>query len=164
MTEPVLTVSELLRWNDDTAQHWKALFAAHPEALDFVCDIYGVANVRGLLRHIFAVETRYAQRLSGEPVTPYSEIPDGSAEERFALHDAAVAKYRALLGNTSVKWEEKLEFTTVSAGTQSATRKKILIHGLLHGIRHYAQLATLARQGGVKPDWAMDFLFSGTME
>jgi len=164
MSGPVLTVSELLLWNDETAQRWKALFAAHPGAMDFDCDVYGVANVRGLLRHMFAVETRYAQRLSGESVTPYAEIPDGSAEELFALHDGAMAKYRALLADASVNWEEKLEFTTVSAGTQSATRKKILIHGLLHGIRHYAQLATLVRRRGVKPDWAMDFLFSGAME
>jgi len=164
MSEPVLTVSELLQWNDETAQHWKALFAAHPGALDFDCDVYGVANVRGLLRHIFAVETRYAQRLSGEPVIPYAEIPDGSAEELFALHDAAVAKYRELLADESMNWEEKLEFVTLSVGTLSASRKKVLIHGLEHGIRHYAQLATLVRQHGVKPDWAMDFLMSGAME
>jgi hypothetical protein len=30
---------------------------------------------------------------------------------------------------------------------------------MLHGIRHYAQLATLVRQQGVKPDWQMDYLF-----
>jgi uncharacterized damage-inducible protein DinB len=164
MTQPALTASELLEWNDETAQRWKALLAKHPEALDLPCDVYGAEHVRGLLRHIFAVETRYAQRLSGEPVTPYEQIPDGSADLLFGLHDAAVAKYRKLLADPLVDWQEKLEFTTVSAGTQSATRKKILLHALLHGIRHYAQLATLARINGIKPDWAMDFLFSGAME
>jgi uncharacterized damage-inducible protein DinB len=164
MTQPALPATELLEWNDETAQSWKKLLAAHPEALDFPCDVYGAAKVQGLLRHIFAVETRYAQRLSGEPVTPYEQIPEGPAEVLFALHDAAVEKYRKLLAEPSVNWQERLEFTTVSAGTQSASRKKILIHALLHGIRHYAQLATLARAHGVKPDWAMDFMFSGTMQ
>jgi uncharacterized damage-inducible protein DinB len=164
MTQPGLTVIELLQWNDETAQHWKALFATHPEALDFDCDVYGVTNVRGLLRHMFAVETRYAQRLSDQPVTPLAEIPDGSAEELFALHDRAVAIYRTLLADDSVNWEEQLEFVTLSAGTLHASRKKVMLHLLLHGIRHYAQLATLVRQHGVKPDWYMDFLMSRAIE
>jgi len=37
----------------------------------------------------------------------------------------------------------------------------VLFHALLHGIRHYAQLATLVRQHGIKPEWPMDYLFMG---
>jgi uncharacterized damage-inducible protein DinB len=37
----------------------------------------------------------------------------------------------------------------------------MLFHTLLHGIRHYAQLATLARQYGIKPDWSMDYFLMG---
>ncbi len=161
MTQPALTATEILQWNDLTAQRWKALLVANPDALEFPCDVYGVGTVRGLLRHIVAVELRYSERLSGEPVTPYEEVPIGSAEELFALHDLTVTRYRKLLAETSIDWEEQLEFTTISAGTRSATRKKILFHTFLHGIRHYAQLATLVRQHGIKPDWPMDFLFSG---
>jgi len=164
MTQPALTASHLLEWNDETTQHWKALLTANPAALDFPCDVYGVESVRGLLRHIFAVEIRYAQRLSGERVTPYEEIPVGSIDELFAFHDIAITKYRNLLDDESVDWQEKLEFKTLSAGTLNTSRKKVLFHALLHGIRHYAQLATLIRQHGVKPDWAMDFLMSGAME
>ena len=82
----------------------------------------------------------------------------------FSLHDTAVAKYRMLIGDESVDWVEKLEFTTISAGTRTATRRKILFHGLLHSIRHYAQLATLVRQHGIKPDWPMDLMFLVAME
>ncbi len=160
MTQPALTATEILQWNDLTAQRWKALLVANPDALEFPCDVYGVGIVRGLLRHIIAVELRYSERLSGEPVTPYEEVPIGSAEELFALHDLTVTRYGKLLAETSIDWEEKLEFTTISAGTRSATRKRILFHAFLHGIRHYAQLATLVRQHGIKPDWPMDFLFS----
>ena len=80
------------------------------------------------------------------------------------LDDRDLAEARELLAGDSVNWEEKLEFPTLSAGTQSATRKKILFHALLHGIRHYAQLATLVRQHGIKPDWSMDILMSEAME
>jgi len=164
MTQPTLTATELLHWSDETAQRWKALLAVNPQALDFPCDVYGTENVRGLLRHIVAVEIRYAQRMSGEPVTPYEQIPAGGIDELFANHDSAFAKYRNLLADHSVDWQEKLAFTTLSAGTQTASRQKILFHALLHGIRHYAQLATLVRQHGVKPDWPMDFLMSGAIE
>jgi uncharacterized damage-inducible protein DinB len=162
MTEPTLTATELMDWNDQTAQRWKALLAANPAALEFPCDVYDVGTVRGLLRHIVAVELRYSERLSGEPVTPYEQVPAGSADELFALHDQTIARYRKLLTDDSIDWGEKLEFRTISAGTQTATRKRILFHAFLHGIRHYAQLATLVRQHGIKPDWPMDFLFSGS--
>lgn len=164
MAQPVLTATELLQWNDLTAQRWKTLLAANPAALEFPCDIYGVETVRGLIRHIVAVELRYSERLSGEPVTPYEEVPKGSAEEIFALHDQNIARYRKLLADDSIDWDENLEFTTISAGTRTAPRKRILFHSFLHGIRHYAQLATLVRQHGIKPDWPMDFLFSEAKE
>jgi uncharacterized damage-inducible protein DinB len=34
----------------------------------------------------------------------------------------------------------------------------VVFHAMLHGVRHYAQLATLVRQNRVKPDWQMDYL------
>jgi uncharacterized damage-inducible protein DinB len=161
MPQPALTATEILNWNDLTAQRWNALLAANPDALEFPCDVYGVGTVRGLLRHIVAVELRYSERLSGEPVTPYEQVPVGSAEDLFALHNETITRYRKLLADDSIDWDEKLEFTTISAGTRTASRKRILFHAFLHGIRHYAQLATLVRQHGIKPDWPMDFLFSG---
>jgi len=161
MTQPALTATEILNWNDLTAQRWNVLLAANPDALEFPCDVYGVGTVRGLLRHIVAVELRYSERLSGEPVTPYEQVPVGSAEDLFALHNETITRYRKLLADDSIDWDEKLEFITISAGTRTATRKRILFHAFLHGIRHYAQLATLVRQHGIKPDWPMDFLFSG---
>src|SRR5277367_5192199 len=90
---PSFNAEELLQWNDLTAQRWKALLAANPAAIEFPCDVYGVGTVRGLLRHIVAVELRYAERLSGEPVTPYEQIPDGAAELLFGIHDTAIGKY-----------------------------------------------------------------------
>jgi uncharacterized damage-inducible protein DinB len=47
---------------------------------------------------------------------------------------------------------------TRSMGLARSNRKTILFHALLHGIRHYAQLATIVRQQGVKPEWLMDYL------
>jgi uncharacterized damage-inducible protein DinB len=64
------------------------------------------------------------------------------------------------LADETLDWEESLEATTISTGKHRATKRVMLAHALLHGIRHYAQLATLVRQHGIKPDWQMDFIAS----
>jgi hypothetical protein len=44
-------------------------------------------------------------------------------------------------------------------GPAHSTRKTIFFHALLHGIRHYAQLATIVRRHDIKPGRPMDYLF-----
>ena len=75
MSEPVLTATELLAWNERTVQTWRELLEAHPEIFALPCDIYGVKTVAGVLQHIVAVETRYAQRLAGISEAGYDTIP-----------------------------------------------------------------------------------------
>jgi uncharacterized damage-inducible protein DinB len=160
MPVPSLSATELLQWNDETAQSWKALLTEHPQAVELPCDIYSAGTVHSLVRHIAAVELRYSERLVGEPVTPYEQIVPGPIEDLFALHELALNRFRAQLADTSVDWDEQLEFVTLSAGKMYVSRRKIILHALLHGIRHYAQLATLVRNHGIKPGWQMDFLAS----
>ena len=91
-------------------------------------------------------------------MSDYAAIPFDSAESIYATHDRTIAIFQQLLAS-DIDWNEPLEFTTRSMGPARSNRKTILFHALLHGIRHYAQLASLARQRGVKPDRPMDYLF-----
>lgn len=159
MSEPALSGEEMMAWNERTAQGWRKLVEAHPAILGLECDVYGVKTVAELLRHIVAVEMRYGQRIMRAEETPYEAIPYGSAEEIFGAHDAAMALLRLALGQCD--WEEKLEFQTLTMGRMRASRKTIFFHALLHSIRHYAQLATLVRGKGFKPDWPMDYMLMG---
>jgi uncharacterized damage-inducible protein DinB len=68
---------------------------------------------------------------------------------------------RAVMADPDYDWSHKIEFVTMTAGKLRSSRKTILVHALMHSIRHYAQLATLARQHGFKPDWQMDYLMMG---
>lgn len=107
---------------------------------------------------------RYAERLLGEPVTPYEELPT-DAKRIFAVADTAFAKLKTFLDTAKEEdWKVVIEFPTRSAGTLSASRKKIFIHSLLHSIRHWAHLATALRVAGFKQDWQHDFLMSETMK
>jgi uncharacterized damage-inducible protein DinB len=153
-----LTADELIAWVEHTSTKWRALLTAHPEALTLPCDIRESNTVRDVVHHIVAVELRYAERLSGLPESSYDQIPKGDAGVLYATHERAMAMVRDLLAQDTVDWEGVLEFATRSAGTFRASRRTILVHLLMHAIRHYAQLATVVRQGGVKPDWGMDYL------
>jgi uncharacterized damage-inducible protein DinB len=160
MTEPALTAGEMLAWLDTTSKHWRALIEEHPEILQLPCDVMGVSTVGGLLQHIVAVELRYAEQLSGLPPTEYAAIPFDSAAAIYATHDRAMKMYRELLAS-DLDWDAKFDFVTRSMGPMRASRKTILFHALMHAIRHYAQLATLVRQHGIKPGWQMDYLAMG---
>jgi len=157
MAQPALTADEMLAWLERTSTGWRDLIAAHPEALALPCDVMGVSTVGGLLQHIVAVELRYAEQLSGLPPTEYAAIPFGSAAEIYATHECAMALLRAQL-DSGVDWDERIDYVTRSMDPARSLRKTILFHALLHGIRHYAQLATLLRQQGIKPGWPMDYI------
>jgi uncharacterized damage-inducible protein DinB len=153
-----IPVEELLRWNDDTATHWRNLARAHPELLSIPCDVRDSGSVARALQHIVAVELRYAQRLASLPESPYEDVPYSTADELYATHIRALEIIRTLLADDAYDWNHTLEFQTITLGRLRATRRDILLHLLFHSIRHYAQLATLARANGIKPDWHMDFL------
>jgi uncharacterized damage-inducible protein DinB len=160
MTQPALTAEEVLAWLDKTSTNWRALIEEHPEILNLPCDVMGVSTVGGLLQHIVAVELRYADQLSGLPPTEYAAIPFDSAAAIYATHERAMRMLRELLA-AGGDWDAKFEFVTRSMGPMRSSRKSVLFHAMLHGIRHYAQLATLVRQHGIKPGWPMDYLFMG---
>jgi uncharacterized damage-inducible protein DinB len=160
MTQPALTADEILAWLETTSAKWRALIEEHPEILAMPCDVMGVGTVGGLLQHIVAVEVRYAEQLSGLPVTEYAAIPFDSGEVIYATHERAVELYRKQLA-ADVDWNETIELKTRSMGALRASRKTPLFHAMLHSIRHYAQLATLVRQHGIKPGWQMDYLMMG---
>lgn len=159
LREPVLSADALLEWSDVTAQRWRALVEEHPAVLSIPCDVRGSSTAADLLLHIAAAELRYAEQLSGRTPTDYKDLSSASADTIFGTHDQAIALYRALLSQPSYRWTETFTVVTRSAGQLTATRRDVFLHGLLHGIRHYAQLATLARHHGYAPQWHMDFLF-----
>jgi uncharacterized damage-inducible protein DinB len=157
-----LPASDILQWIDADSAHWLDYFQQHPDALLLPCDIRGSSTVADLVQHIVAVELRYAQRLSNQPVTDYASIPKSPIADLFAVHTQATQMFQTLLADPSIPWHEEIQLQTRSEGALIATRRTVLFHALLHSMRHYAQLATLLRQNGIPTHWPMDFLmFSG---
>ncbi len=168
-----LSFGELLDYSAEESNHWRDFFKQHPDALDVPCDIAQTKTVEVVL-HIVAVQIRYAERLLNMPITEYESLAARLAqrkpgqgkpgEELFALPRKSLEDLRsfAIAANDS-DWDSLLTFPTRSAGELTASRRKIFIHALLHGVRHWAQLSTHLRQKGYKQDWMHDFIFSGVI-
>jgi uncharacterized damage-inducible protein DinB len=157
-----ISLEEMLAWNDQASEYWKAHFDANPNLLDLPCGIGGAANVQEFVRHIWGAELRWAQRLAAEPETPRERIPAGPLDALFDLHRQALAIYRRLLASPVQTWSEPyvLNFDWVPQEERTVTRRKIAAHALFHSQRHWAQLATLVRNAGFPSNFRGDLLFS----
>jgi len=152
---------ELLAYTEEENRRWKRWLQQHPESLTVSAGIAGEDNVAGLLVHIFAVELRYAERLLGLPVTEYEKLRSSNLEQIFDIAEDARKKFNQFLATAKQHdMDEVMTFETRSAGTLSASKRKILAHAMLHGVRHWAQIATALRKAGYKQDWQHDFLFT----
>jgi uncharacterized damage-inducible protein DinB len=160
-----LSFTEMLDANGRETARWQSWFEHQPvEVLDLPLDIALAKNVREFLVHIFAVELRYAERLTGSPITEYEALPAGSVGELFGIGDSARGLYREYLSRaTDADLATVMEFPTRTAGVLRASKRKMFAHAMLHGVRHWAQLATALRENGNGTDWPHDFLFSDVM-
>ncbi len=160
-----LSFGELLDYCAIETRKWGEFFKKNPAALDLPCDIAGVKTVKELVVHIVAVQSRYAERLLAQPIREYDPFLVMSADELFAeAHKSAEDLRSFAVAANDPDWDGILTFPTRSAGTLSASRRKIFIHALIHGIRHWAQLATDLRRQGYKTEWQHDFLMSDVIK
>lgn len=157
-----ITLEELLVWNDEAAVAWKTHLETNPALLEVACDIGDVRNVHGLVRHIWGAELRWAQRLAGLPLMSKEAAPVGPLEALFSLHREAIEIFRNLLSASAESWNKPyaLDLDWVPEEFRSPTRRKVAAHSLVHSQRHWAQLATLARQAGYASPSHGDLLFS----
>ena len=155
-----LSFQELMAWTGEETERWEAWLRAHdPAVLDTPLGEGRWGTVRELIFHTFLVERRYADRLLGDPITAYEGVPHGTVDELFALHRAArerMARYVAGV-TTAEEWDEVLTFETLLYGPMHGSRRKVVAHALLHGVRHWAQIATALRQAGHE-QWPHDLL------
>ena len=157
-----ITLEELLAWNEEVSTWWKAHLDANPHLLELPCDIGGTANVQEFVRHIWGVELRWSQRLAGLPVTAKENMPAGPLDALFALHTQAMEIFRKLLSADEASWSEPytLDLAVIPPDRRTMSRRKIAVHALTHGHRHWAQLATLVRSAGYSSGFGGDLLFS----
>ncbi len=161
-----VSMEELLGWSDESANFWKAHLEANPSLLELNCGIGGAATVQDFVRHIWAVDLRWAQRLAGSPEMPREAVPQGPLDVLFDLHRQAVQILEGLLADPQQDWDAlyTLNAAWLPQGQATFSRRKVIAHALFHSQRHWAQLATLVREAGSASGFRGDLLFSSSLQ
>jgi uncharacterized damage-inducible protein DinB len=151
----------LLEHTSTEQHHWHDWFVERPKAWAVPFATGRMATTGGVVTHIFAVELRYAQRLLDQEVTSWEGFRQTSIEDVFELGDHARGQLVQFLTSApESEMDRVLTFQTLTAGTVSASKHKIASNVFLHGIRHWAQIATVLRQNGFADQWSHDLLLS----
>ncbi len=161
----VLTLNELLLWNQESSDFWKGWLEAHTAVLELPCDIGRTQNVHEFIRHIWAVDLVWARRIAGLEDLDREKIPLGSIASLFDLHLEARKILRGILDDSAFNWETPLTLNApwLAPELQHPTRRKALAHALTHAPRHWAQLATLVRTAGFPSNFKGDLIYSSAL-
>jgi uncharacterized damage-inducible protein DinB len=161
-----LSVNDLMEYTDWERLKWYGWFLQQGEpVLKMSAGPHGdgrFQTVGDQVRHIFAAEKRYVERLSGRPLTDPASIPNDKIEALFEFSRLSRKDLRELIETfPAAAWDTPEEFKILD-NFVSVTPRKIVIHILMHEIRHWAQIATLFRLNGLACEFH-DFLFSPVM-
>jgi uncharacterized damage-inducible protein DinB len=112
-----------------------------------------------LVKHIFSAEKRYVERLSNRPLTDPASIPNDSIAGLFEFGGRSRKDLKEFVeAYPAGDWDMPQDFH-VANNFLRATPRKIIVHVLMHEIRHWAQIGTMLRLNGVSGGFH-DFLFS----
>jgi uncharacterized damage-inducible protein DinB len=156
-----LTVEELIHYTDEERARWEKWFGENGEDL-LKMPLTGDRenSVGALVMHIFGPELRYIQRLKDEPLTEYRARPCSTVDQVFGF---GLESRRALrdyvLGLKPEDWARSVRLQ-IAGHERTATVRKIILHALLHEVRHWAQIARIMRERGFAPPGGHDLLMS----
>jgi uncharacterized damage-inducible protein DinB len=160
-----LSIEELISYTDEERARWEKWFAVQgdePLQIALAGDKHSTLGM--LILHIFGPELRYVERLRGQPVTEYRDGPTDRVAGIFAFGHRSRAALREYVQQAQPDdWGRILEFN-VGQYQLGASARKIVLHVLLHEIRHWAQIARIMREHGLPPPGGHDLLLSNALE
>jgi len=157
----------LLKYTEWDRTQWEAWFkqqGAPALAVGLGPNVDGTVQTVGqLVRHIFAAELRYVQRIRGVPLMDASTVAADDVAALFAFGRQSRSALRALLTDLPAnRWDVPQEIQ-IGSQKRAVTPKTMIVQAVTHEIRHWAQMATLLRTSGKKTG-AHDFLVSGVFD
>ena len=157
-----LSYDEFLRYTQEERDKWRTWFAVHPDAIEVeVQPGARYPSVGSLIDHIFLVERRHLQRLTGAALDSKTGL---SGKHAPPLFDYGASVRRELEQFVSALDEDVADeprtFTVQSGGEFMLTPRKLLFHILLHETRHWAQIALALRRAGLEPPGNHDLFYS----
>ena len=160
-----LAFNEFVRYTQEERDKWRAWFTAHPEGLEVEVQPGGrFATVGALIDHIFLVERRHLQRLTGDPLSNSTGLTGNNAPPLF---DYGASVRRELEQFARVIDEDEARETRpiqIQEETVTISPRKLLFGILIHEIRHWAQVALALRIAGIEPPGAHDLRYSRALK
>lgn len=158
-----LSLNDLMDYTDWERQEWQEQFRQHSDqVLKISAGPHGdgrFETVGDLVRHIFAAEKRYVERLRDRPLTDPASIPTDNIETLFQFGQQSRKELRELVETfPAQEWDVPRDYRILTYFVR-ATPRKIVTHIVMHEIRHWAQIATLLRLNGLAVKFH-DFLAS----
>ena len=157
-----ITYDELLRYTNGEREKWRSWFTAHPAAIDAPLQSGGRFPTTGkLIDHIFLVERRHLQRLTGDRLSEQTGLTGNNAPPLFdygASVRRELEQFVADLDEDAADQPRSIQ--VASGGEYMLTPRKLLFHILVHEIRHWAQIALAVRLAGFEPPGQHDLFYS----
>jgi|SRR5688572_30609870 uncharacterized damage-inducible protein DinB len=159
-----MSYEELLTYTGGERDRWRAWFAAHPEAMDAAVQPGGrLPTVGKLIDHIFLVERRHLQRLTGDPLSHQTGLSGSNAPPLFDYGASVRRELEQFVRVLADEAADEMRSFEVREQRWPMTPRKLLFHILLHETRHWAQIAMAVRLAGFEPPGDHDLFFSGAM-
>lgn len=160
-----LSVEELIEYTDWERGKWREFMQARgDEVLKLGVGSNGdgrFQSVGDLVRHIFSAEARYIDRLGERELTDPSQVAN-TVQALFEFGARSRSQLKEFIATfPPERWDEQLELKLMNS-TIHVTPRKIVVHVLMHEIRHWPQIATLLRLNGIVAEFR-DFIFSPVM-
>jgi uncharacterized damage-inducible protein DinB len=159
-----LTFDELLKYTSEERDRWRGWLIAHANALHASVHPHDggrFATVGKLVDHIFLVERRHVQWLSGEPVSESTGLSANNVEPLFDYGASVRRELEQFATLVDESDDGDIVRTLTFRGEQwTLTPRKALFNILLHEIRHWAQVALAVRRAGFSPPGAHDLIDS----
>jgi uncharacterized damage-inducible protein DinB len=156
-----LSYDELLRYTNDEREKWRRWFQTRPDAMDVALHPVGpLPTVGKLVDHVFLVERRHLQRLTGDPLSESTGLTGNNAPPLFDYGASVRRELEQFVG--LIEEDEALEPRAMVLRGRSLelSPRKLLFHILVHEIRHWAQVALAVRLAGFEPPGDHDLIDS----
>jgi uncharacterized damage-inducible protein DinB len=156
-----LSYDELLRYTNEEREKWRRWLQSHPEAMEVPLQPGGRFPTAGkLIDHIFLVERRHLQRLTGDPVATSTGLTGTNVSPLFDYGASVRRELEQFVGLIDGDEANEPRPIVFQDGTVSMTPRKLLFHILVHEVRHWAQVALAIRIAGLEPPGDHDLIAS----
>jgi uncharacterized damage-inducible protein DinB len=159
-----LQYAELLRYTNIEREKWRRWFASHPDAMEVVVQPGGrLPTVGKLIDHIFLVERRHLQRLTGTRLSETTGLTGNNAPPLFDYGSSVRRELEQYVADLDGDVADELRTFEVREKPWPMSSRKLLFHILLHEIRHWAQIALAVRLSGREPPGDHDLFYSAAL-